>query len=231
MLRPAPKISCCKSYWQKISPLFIALLLNRWLPLLSYLHSSVALWWHVHCRPSLQVKTPWSTCLTYGAQTLFAKDFYLSTDAQMRAKINNLGFFSKAQVWKAPLFPRGSVIPKQMHIEEEMSELKEPNKNDWGPSKILNGFWKIPLTRPDFRLSDSYYSIFVIFISLAHWILSRHEKKNAAGSISCWSSQTYCKCRSSPRGINQRAIRVYCKQLINKDCYHLIFWTLVSQSV
>ena len=72
-----------------------------------------------------------------------------------------LVFFSKAQVWKAPLFPRGSVIPKQMHVEEEMSELKEPNKNDWGPSKILNGFWKIPLTRPDFRLSDSYYSIFV----------------------------------------------------------------------
>ena len=90
-------------------------------------------------------------------------------------------FFSKAQVWKAPLFPRGSVIPKQMHVEEEMSELKEPNKNDWSPSKILNGFWKIPLTRPDFRLSDSYYSIFVIFISLAHWILSRHENKMPLG--------------------------------------------------
>ena len=25
MLRPAPKISCCKSYWQKISPLFFCI--------------------------------------------------------------------------------------------------------------------------------------------------------------------------------------------------------------
>ena len=112
MLRPAPKSVCCKSYWQKISPMFFALLLNRWLPLLSYLHSSVALWWHVHCRPSLQVKTPWSTCLTYGAQTLFAKDFYLSTDAQMRAKINNLGFFLKGSGLKSPLVPKRLCNPK-----------------------------------------------------------------------------------------------------------------------
>ena len=89
-------------------------------------------------------------------------------------------FFSKAQVWRAPLFPSGSVIPTES-AEEEMSELEEPNKNDWGPSKILNGFWKIPITRPDFRLSDSYFSVFVILISLAQRIHSRQENKRPLG--------------------------------------------------
>ena len=140
-------------------------------------------------------------------------------------------FFFKGSGLKSPLVPKRLCNPKTDACRRGDVGIERAKQNDWGPSKILNGFWKIPLTRPDFRLSDSYYSIFVIFISLAHWILSRHEKKNAAGSISCWSSQTYCKCHSSPRGINQRAIRVYCKQLINKDCYHLRFWTLVSQSV
>ena len=72
------------------------------------------------------------------------------------------------------MFPRGSVIPTDACRRGDVGLAR-------AKKMILNGFWKIPLTRPDFRLSDSYYSVFVIFISLAQRIHSRQENKRPLG--------------------------------------------------